>query len=282
MILTHLPGIFGAAYYGKLIGKINTHAHSFTGNVYAVSEKQVYITDFNYDGTGPKAYFWVGSGSQGPDLASGNRTVDEDGSSNILMGYKNSRVLLTLPNKITAYGYIGIFCVEFKHNFGEVFVPASFGLPEEVKMGSLAGMLSGVKADEVTLKDSANIELKNFNYDGTGKEVHFAVGSDKNAKKGTLVKLLDENGKSSKLEKYSDKTVTLKLPEGHHWIEFKWFTVYSFETDASLGELEIPNDISGKLPVHNPSSEVHKFAVGHAPLKKNNHHQQQQQKQQHH
>lgn len=40
-------------YLGTRIGKLNTHFHGVSGEVYAVDEKTLYLKDFHYDGTGP-------------------------------------------------------------------------------------------------------------------------------------------------------------------------------------------------------------------------------------
>lgn len=50
-LLDTISGVI-AGYYGKLIGNIQTKLHDFSGKVYAVNEKQVYISEMNYDGLG--------------------------------------------------------------------------------------------------------------------------------------------------------------------------------------------------------------------------------------
>ncbi|XP_077547630.1 protein Skeletor, isoforms B/C-like [Haemaphysalis longicornis] len=205
-----------------------------------------------------EAYFWIGKGSQGPDQTSGNMTTDEEGSFESLKAYTNSRVLLTLPMKITEYDYIGIFCVTLNQSFGEVFIPTGFELPVEQKLDHIVGHLHDVKADEVWLKDSATIELKQFHYDGKGLDVRFAVGPSKNTPRDELTKLPDENGRNTMLGNYSGKNLSLKLPDGKHWADYQWFTVLSFQSSVSFAGLEIKPEKSQNLPVHNPSSDVHK------------------------
>ncbi|KAJ9588686.1 hypothetical protein L9F63_018018, partial [Diploptera punctata] len=48
-------------YYGKLIGSLQEYAHKIKGTAYAVDESTIFIKGFNYDGTGPDAFFWVGN-----------------------------------------------------------------------------------------------------------------------------------------------------------------------------------------------------------------------------
>ncbi|KAK8768509.1 hypothetical protein V5799_015026 [Amblyomma americanum] len=214
-------GIAGA-YYGKLIGPVKTNAHGFSGTVYAATENSVIITDLNYDGEGPEAFFWVGTGQE-PD-SKGHQIADENGSMQVLKAYKNARVLLTLPKKITDYQYLGIYCRKFGANFGHVTIPSGFELPKEQSLGRLETKAHGAEAAEVVLKDSATIELKQFKYDGQGPAGFFVVAPTVNARPQELTKLLDENGKDTKLGRYDRKDVTLRLPDGHHWNEYRWFS----------------------------------------------------------
>jgi hypothetical protein len=65
-------------YYGTLIGRLDTHHHDASGEVFAIDESSIFIRGFTYDGTGPDAYFWAGSSAR-PD-ASGFIIPDEKGS----------------------------------------------------------------------------------------------------------------------------------------------------------------------------------------------------------
>lgn len=65
-------------YYGTLLGRLNSHHHDASGDVYAVDESTIFIKGFTYDGTGPDAYFWAGN-TQRPD-PSGFIIPDEKGS----------------------------------------------------------------------------------------------------------------------------------------------------------------------------------------------------------
>ncbi|XP_037574022.1 protein Skeletor, isoforms B/C-like [Dermacentor silvarum] len=245
-----VPQGIAGAYYGKLIGPIKTNAHGFTGNVYAANDNSVIITDLNYDGEGPEAFFWAGTGKEPDDK--GQQVPDENGSVAVLKAYKNARVLLTLPKKITDYQYLGIYCRKFGANFGHVSIPSGFELPREQSLGQLTTKAHEAHAAEVVLKDSATVELKQFKYDGQGPAAFFVVAPSVNARQADMVKLLDETGKDSKLGAYGGKDIVLKLPDGHHWNEFRWFSVYCFQASASFADVAI--DVAEKLPVHNPSS----------------------------
>lgn len=52
--------------------------HGVSGDVYAVDDTTIFIKSFNYDGTGPDAYFWSGT-SDKPD-ENGFIIPDEKGS----------------------------------------------------------------------------------------------------------------------------------------------------------------------------------------------------------
>lgn len=67
-----------SGYYGTLIGRLESHHHDASGEVYAIDETSVFVRGFTYDGTGPDAYFWAGASSR-PD-ASGFIIPDEKGS----------------------------------------------------------------------------------------------------------------------------------------------------------------------------------------------------------
>lgn len=64
--------------------------------------------------------------------------------------------------------------------------------------------------------------------------------------------------RDTNLAMYSSKTVLLTLPDGQHWSDYEWFTVYSFAVNQSFVDIDIPFHVSNKLPVHNPTSDVHK------------------------
>lgn len=260
LLLCLVPQGILAEYYGKFIGNIKTNAHDFKGKVYAVSENQVYIAEMSYDGQGPAAYFWAGKGAE-PDNQ-GSAVPDEDNSSKVLQRYDNSLVLLRLPKKITEYDYLGIYCKKFAANFGHVLF-RNVQLPMEQRLEPMATKKNGVKANEVILKDSATIELRDFEYDGQGGDVYFAVGANRDDSKDRLTKLADENGRNSRLGAYQPaRTITLRLPEGHHWNEYKWFTVYNFDgSGESYGDVYVDTSVAEKLPVHAPMSKVSKRNV---------------------
>lgn len=241
------------AYYGVKIGPIDTKEHDFKGMVYVASEKQLFIVNMTYDGQGPAAQFWAGSG-QYPQKTGGEKIKDEDGSEDVLQKYEPSDVLLTLPKNVKDYEYFGILCTEANANFGHVEIPQSnFEFPAEQRMTKLTN------TGDMTLKDSATIEIKSFTYTAGAGDLFFAAGKKRNAAKDTLMKLKDESGKDAKVGSYNQKDIKLNLPDGHHWNEFEWFVLYNFSGfGGSVAEVDIPLPTAEKLPVHNPKSNVKK------------------------
>ncbi|PRD25448.1 UNVERIFIED_CONTAM: Skeletor [Trichonephila clavipes] len=64
-------------YYGLKLGTFNTHFHEVKGDVYAVNDKTLFISNFNYDGRGADAVFWVGSSNR-PDITGFTAFLDKD------------------------------------------------------------------------------------------------------------------------------------------------------------------------------------------------------------
>jgi len=48
---------------GLFIGEFRNHFHDIGGSLYALNETTLFINNFNYDGGGPDAFFWAGTGT---------------------------------------------------------------------------------------------------------------------------------------------------------------------------------------------------------------------------
>ncbi|XP_042862288.1 protein Skeletor, isoforms B/C-like [Penaeus japonicus] len=99
-----------------------------SGNITILDAKTFYIPNLHYDGLGPGAYFWVGKGTK-PD-PKGHKIPNEMGSMDVLRAYEGEDIELQLPENLTVYDidYLGVWCVQFKDNFGHVQIPR----PEEL------------------------------------------------------------------------------------------------------------------------------------------------------
>lgn len=227
------------AYYGVKLGTFSVKTlHKVKGDVYVADENSFYFVNFDYDGQGPAAYFWVGKGE--PDT-SGTIVPNEHGSKDVLKSYHNATFAVTLSGgkKVTDYDYISVYCRDHAANFGHIRIPPNFQLPREQSIGSMNGLHS-VKADDVVLKDSETILLKNFRYDGAGPDAHFLVGNTDSPDHRNAVRIPDENQSHNKLEAYTGKDVTLMLPKDT-WADYRWFSVYCVMASTSFAHLNLPS-----------------------------------------
>ncbi|KAL3220294.1 hypothetical protein MRX96_029976 [Rhipicephalus microplus] len=248
-------GVLGV-YYGKLIGKIETYAHSFSGTVYAASDKSIIITNLVYDGAGPAAFFW-GSTKGAALTLDGEQLPDENGSTDLLKAYRNAKVQLKLPRKITAYKSIGMYCKAFEADFGHVEIKPGFKLPTKQSLGKLNARQHNTMADEVILTDSGTMVLKGFQYSASCPgSAFFVAGPTANANQNQLTHLIHDDGQTSKLGRYDKKDVTVQLPSGHDWNEFKWFSVYCSDAKQSYADIAIDKNVAEALPLRDPSKVV--------------------------
>ncbi|XP_075721567.1 protein Skeletor, isoforms B/C-like [Rhipicephalus microplus] len=237
-----------AVYYGPSIGAITTFKHGVSGNVFAATEMSIIISDLTYDGTGPGGRFMADKTDKLTD--SGDLIPDEHGKTEKLKKYTGETVHLTLTKKVTEYKSFGIYCTVAKVDFGHVVLPPNFMLPKEQSLGKLSPMLGKTSADDVTLKDSATMLLKQFQYDaGCAGSAFFMAAPNKYAEVAQMTKLL-YNGNTDKLPRIAKTDVTLSLPAGKNWNDFTWFSVYCVDTKASHADLDIDSRKALAVPVH--------------------------------
>lgn len=101
-----------------------------SGPIVIVDKKTFFIPNLHYDGKGPDAHFWVGNGSQ--PSPTGILVPDENGSSKSIAGYSGQNIYITLPDGVTVdkIDYLGVWCIQYKHNFGHVIIPKNIKMPE--------------------------------------------------------------------------------------------------------------------------------------------------------
>jgi len=149
---------------GTKVGTLRTMHHGVRGVVYAVDDHTIMIKDFEYDGAGPDAFFWVGTeGEPGPGSSvtilpypfEGKYYEYEDKTAPILTGRFNKvDVKLTLPAKIkvTDLKWFSVWCRQFKVNFADVIFPPNFKLDpsggETIRGEGEEGSDSSVKFDQ--------------------------------------------------------------------------------------------------------------------------------------
>ena len=115
------------------VGEFRNYHHGIHGTVYAVDQKTLRIEDFEYDGAGPDAFFWVGTegrpssvGTILPYPFQGRFYEYEDGNAPILEGRFNKKeIRLTLPSHLNVNDlkWMSVWCRAYRVNFGDMFFP---------------------------------------------------------------------------------------------------------------------------------------------------------------
>ncbi|KAL0861171.1 hypothetical protein ABMA27_009654 [Loxostege sticticalis] len=114
----------------RVLPEFKRLAHGLrSGNISVLDAKTFYIPNLHYDGAGPDAYFWVGNGTEPNPF--GTKVPNEMGSLNPLRGYQGEDIEIQLPGKLTAYDvdWLAVWCVEYRHNFGHVYIPKDLDVP---------------------------------------------------------------------------------------------------------------------------------------------------------
>jgi len=118
---------------GVYLGEFINIFHDIEGQVYALSENQLLIKNFNYDGEGPDAFFLAGESGIKPK----SRTTEED----VVLPYpytgknfeyfdndipilgrftRDKDIVLTLPPGVSTnqLRWLSVWCRDYKVNFG--------------------------------------------------------------------------------------------------------------------------------------------------------------------
>lgn len=238
------------AYYGKLIGSLQTNAHGVSGKVYAASENTFYLVDFHYDGQGPEAFFWASTDVK--PVTDGTIVPDETGGSKVLRKYTGETFRITVPDgkKITDYKSLAVWCRKFAANFGWVMIPSNFELPKEQHLAAFKNGAHGVSSDRIVLKDSKTALVQKFTYDGAGPDAHFLVGTSAAVVSQGATKVPDENGSHDKLKGYTGKDVTIQLPGNTTWGDVRWLSVYCIAASQDFAHVSIPLPEQLHVPIH--------------------------------
>lgn len=61
----------------------------------------------------------------------GVKVPNELGSYDVLRGYQGEDIEIQLPGNLTVYDidWLAVWCVEYRHNFGHVFIPKDLDVP---------------------------------------------------------------------------------------------------------------------------------------------------------
>ena len=94
---------------------------------------------------------------------------------------------------------------------------------------------------EVYAVDEYTMLIKDFVYDGNGKDTFFwAGGSNRPGTQGFIVP--NEAGRTNVLERYLNDEITITLPDRKRLTEIKWFAVYDLTLHDPFGDIYIPED----------------------------------------
>ena len=123
------------------VGVFTNTEHGIAGTIYARNETTLVIQDFKYDGTGPDAFFLVGTrgtpsraGTILPYPFNGTFYGYDDQSAPIIKGsfIGDKDITLTLPKylKATNIKWLSVWCRRFNQNFGDVMFPENLSLDD--------------------------------------------------------------------------------------------------------------------------------------------------------
>jgi len=106
------------------------------------------------------------------------------------------------------------------------------------KLGKINSFHHQVSGD-VYAVDMWTILIRNFVYDGNGRDTFFWAGSSNQpGQKGFIVP--DKNGKTNVLDRYLNEEFTINLPDNKQIVEIKWFSVYDISSQDNYGDIYIP------------------------------------------
>eukprot|EP00088_Acartia_fossae_P019622 TRINITY_DN2145_c0_g1_i7.p1 TRINITY_DN2145_c0_g1~~TRINITY_DN2145_c0_g1_i7.p1 ORF type:complete len:224 (+),score=65.17 TRINITY_DN2145_c0_g1_i7:42-674(+) len=130
------------------VGDFKTLQHDVSGSVFAKDDKTIVIYNFNYDGRGPDAFFWIGKEGSPKNtdesstyiLSEGQNYEYRDNAAPVLGAYKDQTITLTLPEgwKMSDVKWISVWCRKFSVDFGNLIVEDGFKAPVEGEPGSPA------------------------------------------------------------------------------------------------------------------------------------------------
>ncbi|XP_050674878.1 protein Skeletor, isoforms B/C isoform X5 [Leptidea sinapis] len=234
-------------YFGKEVGPLSELHHGVKGRVFAVDSRTLYLQDLHYDGEGPAAYFYVGTGKS-PSATGATRLRDERGGTGPLRRYRGESITLSLPDGKTLKDFKTFFvwCDDYAVNFGSVEIPRGVEFPRPAKVGALRGV-HGVASDSVVVVDAQTLLVPNFSYDGEAPDAKFWVGrGEKPSPEG--IRIPDENGKETPLRKYDKKTIVLTLPGELTVFDIGHFAIWCEAFTVNFGHIVLPRAALANVP----------------------------------
>lgn len=134
----------------RILPEFKRLAHGVrSSNISVLDARTFYIPNLHYDGAGPDAFFLVGNGTE-PNVMGIKvnfkiksripeicikvfflKVPNEIGSLDKLHGYQGEDIEIQLPPPLTVYDieWLAIYCIQYRHNFGHVFIPKDLDVP---------------------------------------------------------------------------------------------------------------------------------------------------------
>ncbi|XP_052869730.1 protein Skeletor, isoforms B/C isoform X3 [Anopheles cruzii] len=230
-------------YYGTKIADLTELHHGVSGSVYAVDARTLFLKNFNYDGEGPAAYFYVGN-TRAPSNKGAHRLRDERGRTGVLRKYRNEDITLSLPEGKTLRDirWFSVWCDDFSVNFGDVQIRNELDFPRPTKIAGLSGV-HDVASDNIVIVDAQTLLIPNFSYDGEAPDAKFWVGRGPTPT-SQGIRIPDENGKETPLRRYDKKTIVLTLPGDLTVFDIGHFGVWCEAFTVDFGHVRIPDQIN--------------------------------------
>ncbi|KAG5670982.1 hypothetical protein PVAND_001209 [Polypedilum vanderplanki] len=233
-------------YYGRYIGTFTEFAHGIKGTVYAVDESTLFVKGFAYDGTGPDAFFWVGS-SPRPSPEGYIIPYPEEFSGReppILQAHNNTDIILRLPmgKRIRDIRWLSVWCRRFTVDFGEVFIPPMLDVPRPRVLPEFKRLAHGLRSSNISVLDAKTFYIPNLHYDGAGPDAYFWVG---NGSQPNImgVKVPNELGSYEVLRGYQGEDIEIQLPGNLTVYDIDWLAVWCVEYRHNFGHVNIPKDL---------------------------------------
>ncbi|RWS18924.1 protein Skeletor: isoforms B/C-like protein, partial [Leptotrombidium deliense] len=170
------------------LGKLATYAHGVSADAVIVKDtKTIEIKNLYYDGTGPDAFFFVGTGSKPHER--GTKVPDENGSILKMNAYRGKYITLQLPGSLTIadIDWFSLYCITYKQNFGHVIIRNDIKYKVPPNLQDLVGGVNVITRLERTSNHSAlqdmnlpNCEtifknLMQVSWGTSGAEIYFQI-----------------------------------------------------------------------------------------------------------
>ena len=116
------------------------------GSLFIKDENTLLLKNFEYDGEGPDAFFYVGTDGE-PSAQGLKLDYPEGDSESKLPGFTGEDVEIKLPEGYEAskLKWFSVWCRQFAVSFGDVYFEEGPGEMQEIEVGELTSFQHGVQ-----------------------------------------------------------------------------------------------------------------------------------------